>query len=56
MRCKACDSKITYISWRKNLKIFEDLCLACRESIYLAPTNEELLEDFGYTEVKDELS
>ena len=56
MRCKACNAKITYFSWRKNLSVFEDLCMACREAIQLTPTNEELVEDFGYTEVSDELS
>ena len=55
MRCKACNSKIEFVSWRKKVQQFEDLCLTCRQAIDLAPTTEEVVLEFGYTEVNHEL-
>ncbi len=55
MRCKACNAKIEYVSWRKKVQEFEDLCLECRQAIHVAPTTEEVTLEFGYQEVNHEL-
>ena len=55
MRCKACNSKIEYVSWRKRVQRFEDLCLEGRTSIDISPTSEEGVLELGYTEVNYEL-
>ena len=55
MRCRACDAKINFISWRKKVEQFEDLCLECRQAIGLAPTTEETTHELGYQEVNHEL-
>ena len=49
-RCKACNNalKESEIIWRKDLEIFEDLCVNCRHHAYNVPIEDmETLDSLG---------